>query len=1475
AALQVSAAIGINLRRFRAACGAEAASGEDEQFLGFGSDDEAKGAHSPKSLAVSVKASARKPRGRPRNGSDRSPAAPPESLPIYSPSSNPEPTSMENIKRKEFKSGEKRRGRPPALTSVKFKISHKECVPDAQKGGKEEKENVKKTKRAPSATFQHAAKIKKLRTGKLCPLKSQFKSGKLQIGRKGIQIVRRRGRPPSSDRLKAMPALVCSQLEKVQRARKEREGGVPFLPKDEKPTVVRQSPRRPVRMIPSCKRTDATIAKQLLQKAKKGAQKKMEKEAAKLQGRKGRTQLKNIRQFIMPVVSAISSRIIKTPKRFIEDEDYDPPIKIARLESTPNSRFSATSCESSEKSSVASQHSSQLSSDSSRSSSPSVDTSTDSQASEEMQALSEECNNAPEVPPSLPESTSLDNEGAEQRRRRRFSMAEKNFAPKAAKKLPGLQSVSQQQPSSSSSSSPPPPLLTPPPPLQPAAGISDHAPWLMPPTIPLASPFLPSSAAAPAQEKRKSILREPTFRWTSLKPSRSEPQYFSSAKYAKEGLIRKPIFDNFRPPPLTPEDVGFAAAAAAAAAAGFTPPGATAPARLFSPLLSGTRFDLHKRSPLLRAPRFTPSEAHSRIFESVTLPSSISRSTTGSTTAAAAAASSRKRKRRVFSPIRSESRSPSHSMRTRSGRLSASELSTLPPSSSASSSLTSISVGSLASSALNATAFTFPSQSLSQTGEATEKSQRPRKQTSLPAEPFPSGGTAPLFPWFAPEPQAERTRGKDKAAEELPKDRERDNSPEKEKSRERDRDREKENKRESRKEKKKKAAASEIQGGSALFPSTRGSKGKVIVSEDVATSSFAKKPAGRRKLAGPDPAADAPAVVLVDSASIKTKLPKRSRAGGLEKSTLDLGLVASSAEKEESLRLPAASLGIVKHSSISSVLAHADKLPMADKRVASLLKKAKAQLYKIEKSKSLKQADQPKGQGQESDSSETSVRGPRIKHVCRRAAVALGRKRAVFPDDMPTLSALPWEEREKILSSMGNDDKSSVAGSEEAEPLAPPVKPIKPVTRSKAPQEPPVKKGRRSRRCGQCPGCQVPEDCGVCTNCLDKPKFGGRNIKKQCCKMRKCQNLQWMPSKAYLQKQAKAVKKKERKSKSGEKKDGQLGKVQGEPKAAAAAAAAAPPPPPPPPPALGKEDPASKKSSEQARKASEGKMEEGQLPPPPAPDPKQPLPSATRKAGKQAPPALPPAQPPSSGPPKKEAPKTLLAEPKKKTAPSLETAVEQSRQKKIIPRPSLPVKQKPKEKEKPLPVSKPESSALNTLSPSSNNTPSKQKPLTDGVHRIRVDFKEDCVAESVWEMGGLGILTSIPITPRVVCFLCASSGNVEFVYCQVCCEPFHKFCLEVNERPQEDQLENWCCRRCKFCHVCGRQHQASKQLLECNKCRNSYHPECLGPNYPAVTLPTLHHLAFVVVVIVALVTKGAEVPFSEEFGTIVTQGEVM
>lgn len=609
-------------------------------------------------------------------------------------------------------------------------------------------------------------------------------------------------------------------------------------------------------------------------------------------------------------------------------------------------------------------------------------------------------------------------------------------------------------------------------------------------------------------------------------------------------------------------------------------------------------------------------------------------------------------------------------MRTRSGRLSTSELSPLTPPSSVSSSL-SISVSPLATSALNPT-FTFPSHSLTQSGEATEKSQRARKQSSAPAEPFSSSSPSPLFPWFTPGSQSDRGRNKDKAPEELSKDRDADKSVEKDKSRERDREREKENKRESRKEKRRKGA--EIQSSSALYSVGRVSKEKVV-GEDVVASSSAQKASGRKKSSSLDSGTEIASVTLGDSTAVKTKILIKKGRGNLEKTNLDLGPTAPSLEKEKALSLSAPSSSTVKHStsSIGSMLAQADKLPMTDKRVASLLKKAKAQLCKIEKSKSLKQTDQPKAQGQESDSSETSVRGPRIKHVCRRAAVALGRKRAVFPDDMPTLSALPWEEREKILSSMGNDDKSSIAGSEEAEPLAPPIKPIKPVTRNKAPQEPPVKKGRRSRRCGQCPGCQVPEDCGVCTNCLDKPKFGGRNIKKQCCKMRKCQNLQWMPSKAYLQKQAKAVKKKEKKSKTSEKKES---KESSNVVKNVAESSQKPTP-------AAREDPAPKKSNSDPppRKVVEEKSDDSTMVAP-APEAKQATTPASRKSSKQVsqPAPAPPAQPPSTAPPRKEAPKPAPSEPKKKQPPPPDPGPEQSKQKKVAPRPSIPVKQKPKEK---------------------------------------------------------------------------------------------------------------------------------------------------------------------------------------------------
>ena len=46
--------------------------------------------------------------------------------------------------------------------------------------------------------------------------------------------------------------------------------------------------------------------------------------------------------------------------------------------------------------------------------------------------------------------------------------------------------------------------------------------------------------------------------------------------------------------------------------------------------------------------------------------------------------------------------------------------------------------------------------------------------------------------------------------------------------------------------------------------------------------------------------------------------------------------------------------------------------------------------------------------------SQSQSRGPRIKHVCRRASVALGKPLAKFGD--LTLSALPNQEKERVVA---------------------------------------------------------------------------------------------------------------------------------------------------------------------------------------------------------------------------------------------------------------------------------------------------------------------------------------------------------------------------------------------------------------------------------------------------------------------------
>ncbi|XP_026082134.1 histone-lysine N-methyltransferase 2A-like isoform X2 [Carassius auratus] len=1660
AALQVSAAIGSNLQKFRDVLGETSGSSSgEEEFGGFSNVSDNRRIHSPGRTSIGSISPEKKPRGRPpralsaqRVGTDIETAP----LPLAT-------APKEKVKRPPGRppgTGEKRRGRPPASASQRSwqQSGHalpeedgdaeQECSssPTHHKDGVQDEDKEKRQTLLGSGHHQGSeakphkisreskvTKLKRLRDVKLSPLKSKLKA----IVRKSVPVPgsgvqrRRRGRPPSAERLKAeaaAAAALVANASSVQemsntahgtakhkdfRVRRAQDLGSctphdlqlrashpadehtspdpydsaivnPMTPtKHGRPLGLRQSPRhiKPVRVVPPSKRTDATIAKQLLQRAKKGAQKKklLEKETIGTQGTTGleggkhrrRTQLTNIRQFIMPVVSTVSLRIIKTPKRFIEDEGSfstpPPHMKIARLDSaasapapqpitspaqalvstspvtsgttatpgagpavdslppppppvltgsanniaasllnsscnnsTSNGRFSssAASCGSS----AVSQHSSQLSSgESSRSSSPSLDDSScDSQASEGTQALSEEADNSPasqgeteasmhhtSQPPSPPSEPEPDHVVLMERSRRgRRSQSHRRGALVARgrgsliggrkqaiiRPATGVSQAGSQQASSTASSSssppPPPPLLSPPPPPQAASSNASehhsHSPWMMSHSI---APFLPTpSILSSSHDKRRSILREPTFRWKSL--SCAENKYFSSAKYAKEGLIRKPTFDNFRPPPLTAEDVGLmppGPGGGGVAPGGFPVPAGAAGtgSRLFSPLHHHPHHNHHqhpssrfetphqKRSPLLRPPCFTPSPAHSRIFESVTLPSSSGSSPGSLSPLQVSPTSNKKRKGSRFS--RGQPRSPSHSMTTRSsqsgvqtGKASEQSMisSSVPISVTGNSSpLPGVAVSPLAASALTQASFSgFPSSSIGLTSHGVSDGRRAAGGIGVSGS---SASSSQLFPLFMPSNQGSGG-GTGKAGRERSVSATRDTGTrEKDREMEKNREREKENKRDRRKDwyKREKSLPSEASPNStsSLF---------AMEARDIEESLTQKRTPGRKKSVTVDSGAegspsDCAAVQPVGALSSKGRLAKKGRPS--ERSIESEGVERD----KEKLSAPTQAGQMGKPpatTSLGSMLARAEKQPVTDRRVAGLLRKAKAQLNKIEK-REVQPGDQPKLPGQESDSSETSIRGPRIKHVCRRAAVALGRNRAVFPDDMPTLSALPWEEREKILSSMGNDDKSSVAGSEEAEP---PTPPIKPVTRQKTVHEAPPRKGRRSRRCGQCPGCQVPDDCGVCTNCLDKPKFGGRNIKKQCCKVRKCQNLQWMPSK-FLQKQAKG-KKDRRRNKSSEKKDSHH-------KSQCSEASPKPAPLPKdkksetPPPTQGEDKQKQTQPSAPSSPASSPKD------PPlssPSVDPKHsqtPLSSAFRKERKQQPSSSPtpvqiaPSSPPAQSqqslqqqsqvPAKKEGlAKPQPTEPKKKSQqqsqPSSATdTASEAELKKQTTRCVQPPKPKPKEKEKQ--ITKCDRSTLNSKSTPSTRGTTKQKAPCDGVHRIRVDFKEDYDIENVWEMGGLSILTSVPITPRVVCFLCASSGNVEFVFCQVCCEPFHLFCLGETERPHEEQWENWCCRRCRFCHVCGRQYQKTK-LLECDKCRNSYHPECLGPNHP--TRPT-------------------------------------
>ncbi|XP_061572520.1 histone-lysine N-methyltransferase 2B isoform X2 [Cololabis saira] len=522
----------------------------------------------------------------------------------------------------------------------------------------------------------------------------------------------------------------------------------------------------------------------------------------------------------------------------------------------------------------------------------------------------------------------------------------------------------------------------------------------------------------------------------------------------------------------------------------------------------------------------------------------------------------------------------------------------------------------------------------------------------------------------------------------------------------------------------------------------------------------------------------------------------------------------------------------IHHGSVEKGAPQRARLTGANKRMFNLLRKAKVQLIKIDQQKQLKSSgllSGPAGARSHDISSKRQRRkermhlhpdvsvkteplqgqpqlvsplcqefrragGPRIKHVCRAASVVLGQPRALVPDDIPRLSALPLHERSGISPSAVTKEIGSPSESDSPEMSEPKA------TKSKKPTNFAKRKGLgpfgyRSRRCGVCKGCNHEDDCGKCINCLDKPKFGGPNTKRQCCVYKRCDQIEERKARRLSGRTAPKGSSKRR------------------------------------------------RSSFSAGYSSNDEGIEGAVDSPSGLVGDSQSPSVRKQPKRIVKPRVyfdlvdydsdldDKAFPSSASPGRRKAGGPRYGQDFVSLDGFLEdTSDDEVRHRKSSSHRVPQVRRKP---EKGLPPQGPlEQTPPSVLAALAHGFEQREVESSKPTHKIRVDFKEDCTLENVWNMGGLSILSSAPLMPPYVCFLCASKGQHEMLYCQVCCEPFHQFCLEPAERPSEENKENWCCRRCKFCHVCGSRNKLSKPLLECERCQNCYHASCLGPNYP-------------------------------------------
>ncbi|XP_056010328.1 uncharacterized protein LOC130051760 isoform X2 [Ostrea edulis] len=429
------------------------------------------------------------------------------------------------------------------------------------------------------------------------------------------------------------------------------------------------------------------------------------------------------------------------------------------------------------------------------------------------------------------------------------------------------------------------------------------------------------------------------------------------------------------------------------------------------------------------------------------------------------------------------------------------------------------------------------------------------------------------------------------------------------------------------------------------------------------------------------------------------------------------------------------------------------------------------------------------------DSPKSDGRGPRIKHVCRKAAVVLGKPVAKFPKSPEiTLSALPSGEKVKLWK---KDQEEKKELSDDEMPIEDIIQQsevnIQSVKRS--PVRSPLRVhrggryGKRKIRCKKCEGC-TSEDCGVCNYCLDKPKFGGRGVMKQACIKRRCKYPRYSRLAPSALLRARDSDNQSTGSSASPFKDEFS-------------------------PSLSQQGPSQEAQNDAAmvvsnrtsslsviqRMALQGNT----------------LRNESRLNTEKS---LAPKRPFSEVLTPEDVSRRLWQEfgyAPQRSFPKFQVSNEESTQ-------SLNSTQ-PKRLITKFRGSDGRSDSMIMHSVTSARGGWSAQGMEQ--HRIKAEYRETFELASVWYTG-VSLTVSGPMCVRTICFLCGSAGKHEMMYCNVCCEPFHEFCLEEEERPREINPDNWCCKRCQCCNVCGRQNN----LLQCDKCQNTYHPECLGPNYP-------------------------------------------